>query len=184
MSSWDLPSMRQAPLQMLLIPYMASPLLIWALTAPAWRPSTRGIQTRQELTAPLQQGFVYMAWKSSEDRMKHWKCCAFSEQEQEATCLLTLSEHPLYARRTIMTKLCAGQTIVHDSLELAVKNKQSAAPPLSRVRQECGLGEAGATGRAGPSRRSLSQHRGDLNGALSVGAHSPIFPVFIFILTF
>lgn len=83
-----------------------------------------------------------------------------------------------------MTKLCAGQTIVHDSLELGVKNKQSAAPPLSRVRQECGLGEAGAMGRAGPSGRSLSQRRGDLDGALSVGAHSPIFPVFIFILIF
>lgn len=56
-----------------------------------------------------------------------------------------------------MTKLRAGETIVPDPLDLGVKDKQSAAPHSNRVREECGLGEAGPPGRVGPSGCTLSQ---------------------------
>lgn len=82
-----------------------------------------------------------------------------------------------------MTKLCAGQTTVPDPLEQGAKDERSAAPHSSRVREECGLGEVGAAGRAGPCGRSLSQRRGDLGRVLSVGAHSH-FPCFYFHFNF
>lgn len=55
---------------MLLVPYIASVLLIWVPTASGWRPSRQGIQTLPELTTPLQQRSIC--------RTKYWKYCTFS----------------------------------------------------------------------------------------------------------